>query len=444
VALSEFKNNQEIESAWNPIEKPAFVTEQNHLQNSKAFRMNPKSKLGIAIPTKNSERFLTDSIMSIATQEVDPKHKVHLHIQDGGSTDNTIKVIRGFAQYPWPENFLYTYSTETDKGMYDALNKGFTHIDSEVMTYLGSDDVLYPSSLQTAITFLEMNPSFDWITGVTNLIDETGMLIRQRKPEGFPNMLLRAGLFDGRHNSFVMQEGTFWTRAIWKEVGQRFNEKLRLAGDFDLWVRFSQRHELVQLDAPLAAHRIRRGQLSENLTEYYLEVDEILSKKIERTSRKDFSKFGFMSFWNEADKTWTISSEAGEKFWKGRLDFVINSIINSRGLYLRGPNPEKGIHEKFFWVGTRVELSLLGDSVDSKLRNIKIRIVNKIDDNTAHINYAGLSLAFKLIKTEDVQEFLISAIPQSKKLVIESEKLKKDPSGRRSLGFKVLSIEFIN
>jgi hypothetical protein len=123
---------------------------------------------------------------------------------------------------------------------------------------------------------------------------------------------------------------------------------------------------------------------------------------------------------------------------------VINSIINSRGLYLRGPNPEKGIHEKFFWVGTRVELSLLGDSVDSKLRNIKIRIVNKIDDNTAHINYAGLSLAFKLIKTEDVQEFLISAIPQSKKLVIESEKLKKDPSGRRSLGFKVLSIEFIN
>ena len=409
--------------------------------------MNPKSKLGIVIPTYNSEQFLKYSIMSILTQEVDLKHKVHLHIQDGGSTDDTMKIIEGFTTFPRPENFIYTYSSEFDKGMYDALNKGFTNIDSEVMTYLGSDDVLYPLSLRTAITFLEINPCFDWITGVTNLIGESGMLLSShshesshREPQGFPNILLRSGFFDGRVNPFVMQEGTYWTRAIWKEVGQRFNDKLRLAGDFDLWVRFSQRHELVQLATPLGAHRKRQGQLSENLTEYYLEVDEVLSKKIERKNEKDFSKFGFVSFWNEADKNWTISSEFGEKFWKGRM-----FTIKSKGSYFEGPYPQIGIHEKFFWVGSSVELSLLGNSdAFSKSRSLKIRIVNNLHENRAKVNYAGLSFAFNLINTVDVQEIFISAFSQSKKLVIGSEKIEEESPGGRSLGFKVLSIDFID
>jgi glycosyltransferase involved in cell wall biosynthesis len=402
--------------------------------------MNPKSKLGIVIPTYNSERFLKDSIMSIATQEVDHSYKVHLHIQDGGSTDKTIKIIHGFTQFAWRENFSYSYASEPDKGMYDALNRGFTNIDSEVMTYLGSDDVLHPSSIQTAITFLEGNPFCDWLTGHINVIDETGVPILHLEPQGFPHTLLSSGLFDGRHNTFVMQEGTFWTRAIWREVGQRFNDKLMLAGDFDLWVRFSQRHELVQLDTPLAAHRKRRGQLSGNLTEYYLEVDEILSKKVESKSEKVFSKFGLISFWNEADRTWTTSSAAGEKFWKGQVDFV----INSQGVFKEGPHPEKGIYEKCFWVGSSVELSLLGDSaVFSKARYLKIRIVNTLHENRAKVRYAGLSFDFNLINTVEIQEVFISAIPPYKQLVIESKKTKKEFPWGKKFGFKVLSIELI-
>jgi glycosyltransferase involved in cell wall biosynthesis len=410
--------------------------------------MKPKFKLGIVIPTYNSARYLKDSVMSIATQEVDPNHKIHLHIQDGGSEDETTKILHDFTKFDWRENFLYTYSSETDLNMYDGLNKGFSKIDSEVMTYLGSDDILYPLSFRTAISFLEQHPSFHWITGVTQIIGESGILLSGQgyesshwKPQGFPNSLLRDGLFDGKHNPFVMQEGTFWTRQIWEETEKKFDEDLKLAGDYDLWIKFSQNNELIQLATSLAAHRKRAGQLSENLTEYYSEVEKILSK-VKRHYKcrggKEFSKFGLIGFWNEGNKTWTISTTAGEKFWKRQLDFV----ISSKTAYFEGPYPEKGIDEKFFWVGRPVEISILKEAIQfSTLRTIRIRILNNLEENRAKIHYGGRDMSFSLESSSDVQEVSIGTIPHFRHLIIDSEKSVKESSMGRSLGFKILSIE---
>ncbi len=57
---------------------------------------------------------------------------------------------------------------------------------------------------------------------------------------------------------------------------------LRLAGDYDLWRRFSTHAELVVVDRVLGCFRMREGRLSQNLAAYYAEIDHLLSEPEKR------------------------------------------------------------------------------------------------------------------------------------------------------------------
>jgi hypothetical protein len=87
-------------------------------------------------------------------------------------------------------------------------------------------------------------------------------------------------LHDGRHLSFVMQEGTFWKNELWLKTGG-VRTDFRLAGDFDLWRRFAVETAYASVDTILATHRRRPGQLSANLADYYSEVDASLAAQLE-------------------------------------------------------------------------------------------------------------------------------------------------------------------
>ena len=72
----------------------------------------------------------------------------------------------------------------------------------------------------------------------------------------------------------------FWKKEIWVEVGG-INEEYSLAGDFDLWLKFSQVSELVSVGTTLAAFRKHASNRSAVMSENYdNEVASILRNKI--------------------------------------------------------------------------------------------------------------------------------------------------------------------
>ena len=47
---------------------------------------------------------------------------------------------------------------------------------------------------------------------------------------------------------YVQQESTLWRRSLWDKVGG-INPELKLAGDFDLWLKFSRHEKLYVTNA---------------------------------------------------------------------------------------------------------------------------------------------------------------------------------------------------
>ena len=72
--------------------------------------------IAIVTPVFNSARYLEATIQSVISQGYPNLQYV---IADGGSTDGTLEIIRKY------EPHLHTWFSEPDRGMYDALNKGF-------------------------------------------------------------------------------------------------------------------------------------------------------------------------------------------------------------------------------------------------------------------------------------------------------------------------------
>ena len=96
-------------------------------------------RISMIIPSYNQGRYIEETIRSILLQGYPD---LELIIMDGGSTDETVEIIRKYE--PW----LSGWVSERDKGQSDAINKGFARISGDVFNWLCSDDFLTKGALE--------------------------------------------------------------------------------------------------------------------------------------------------------------------------------------------------------------------------------------------------------------------------------------------------------
>lgn len=223
-------------------------------------------KISIVTPSYNQGQFIEDTILSVFNQNYPDCEYV---IIDGGSSDNTLDVIR---QY---EDRLTYWISEPDGGMYEAINKGFAKTTGEVMAWINSDDRYTPWAFQTVGEIFATLPEVMWITTCFPIVwGASGQVLATYVP-GYT----RHGFFNGenlavRHgysSRFIQQESTFWRRSLWDRVGGYIDTSYTLAGDFELWARFYKYAELVGVHSPIGGFRVHPGQQTAHAMDKYLE-----------------------------------------------------------------------------------------------------------------------------------------------------------------------------
>jgi glycosyltransferase involved in cell wall biosynthesis len=204
-------------------------------------------RFGIVTPSYNQDRFVGETIASVLNQ---PGVNVQYVVQDGGSTDTSVEVIRQHSDR------ITQWESTRDRGQADAISRGFAKIAgsaADLMGWLNSDDVYLPGTLAFVADYFVRHPNVDAIYGHRILIDENSKEVgRWFLPPHDDEML--------RLNDYVPQETLFWRRHIWERVGG-LDPSLQFAMDWDLLLRFqSAGAKIVRLPYFLACFRIHALQ----------------------------------------------------------------------------------------------------------------------------------------------------------------------------------------
>ena len=103
----------------------------------------------VVTPTLNSAATVAETMRTVALQRAGGNVRVEHLVLDGGSTDDTAKIV---AEWQHPDTHFIV--RKDDKGPADAINAGLDLAHGEFLCWLNSDDVYAPYALERATAVL--------------------------------------------------------------------------------------------------------------------------------------------------------------------------------------------------------------------------------------------------------------------------------------------------
>jgi len=228
-----------------------------------------KPLVSVIIPTYNRKKKLPTAIDSVLNQTY---KNWELIVVDDRSTDDTRKLIEKYSQRNKRIKYLLN---KRKKGPAGARNHGMKNAKGKYIAFLDSDDEWYPNHIKDSVELME-KAGLDMVFGKDNLIDKgvnkkkyiTMSLTKKRFYDNLPkkNIFKEGYILEGFFN-YLIGNSCLATDSIMvrKEVLERlrgFDEKLRVAEDYDLWLRIAKDFKIGYLDKLKVKYNLSQGHYS--------------------------------------------------------------------------------------------------------------------------------------------------------------------------------------
>ena len=168
-------------------------------------------EFSIVIPTLDSEKYLEETIQSIKSQ--DRSIQIEIIFSDGGSKDNTLKMIDNLNQENLTKVILYN-----QVGLSNAINEGLKISKGKYLSYLNSDDQLDINALKVLKKKFEDDENKEWIIGLCKNIGNSKIL--NSIINYYKSSLLKKLNFNLLCiNNIISQPSVYWKRSLFEKVG---------------------------------------------------------------------------------------------------------------------------------------------------------------------------------------------------------------------------------
>lgn len=198
-------------------------------------------RVSIVVPSYQQAAFLPATLASLEAQA---GVELEIIIQDGGSTDGSVEIIREFAARSVAK---IIWESRSDGGQSPAINCGLRKATGEIVGYLNSDDVLYPGALAAVAACFNREPATMLVYGNGDYLDAAGGVLSPYPVEAWDLERLRL-------SCYICQPACFWRRELHGRLGW-FDETLWGAFDYDFWLRVGRHEQAAHLDRALAGSR---------------------------------------------------------------------------------------------------------------------------------------------------------------------------------------------
>ncbi|MGI6394070.1 MAG: glycosyltransferase family 2 protein [bacterium] len=258
-----------------------------------------KKSVDVIIPAFNAEKFIERTLKSVLFQTFAPTKII---VVDDGSTDGTFQLVENIAKTS--ENPILLIS-QKNSGPNATRNCGLKHSESEFVAFLDADDIWEKEKLEKQIEVFEKSEfqNLGLVYTSYDLVDEFEQKIKQSFLVFKLDPNLRGNVFDKMFDAMKITgsaSGVLIKRECFEKVGF-FDESLRGAEDWDMWLRISKEYEIDFVDEVLVHVRLHQTNahnnqlmMAENMIKLLKKWHHILEEN--HVGRKELAKKSFDYF----------------------------------------------------------------------------------------------------------------------------------------------------
>lgn len=240
--------------------------------------------ISIVMPVYNAEKYLEQAIQSCLNQTF--SNFEFIAVNDG-STDNTVEILNGYSDK------LIVISQE-HVGVSAALNNGIRKMNNNLFKIMNADDILMPEALELlANKYEKLNNKKTIIHGNWESIDEHGNILNEFKDPDCSKMdLFKQNIILLNHN-IVNNMTTILHKDTFTKYGF-YNESLRAAIDYELWLRLCLKYEfrLALIDKTIVKYRKHKENITyaamNETPNYVNDVRNLVLASLEHTQMKKY------------------------------------------------------------------------------------------------------------------------------------------------------------
>lgn len=182
--------------------------------------------ISVIVTSYNSSKTIVDTLDSLLEQS--NIHGFECIIIDGQSVDGTLEIINRYLRLFEEKGIETKLLSESDRGIYDAWNKGLNLASGQYIAFLNSDDWYHREVIAEVLSSIKKRPDSLIVAGVLEMISTEGKRVETRKhncvhlksmyemPLLFPALFVHMSLY---------------------EISGGFDDSFRLSGDYDFVMR---------------------------------------------------------------------------------------------------------------------------------------------------------------------------------------------------------------